>query len=101
MMMKGGGKGKGKRKGRGLSTFKAEKKVWVGGLPDCTSKELHEHFKDAGAKWTEAYGGNSKGSGGVAFKTAEEATNAISTLNGSILKGASIQVDVWTKKEKA
>merc|ERR1719235_2922269 len=96
-MMKGKGKG-----GQGkmcLTHFPPNKKVWVGGIPDgVTNRELHEHFKDSGAKWSEAYGGNSKGTGGAAFKTAEEATNAISTLNGSILKGASITVDVWTKK---
>merc|ERR1719399_2616128 len=105
-MMMGGGKfGKGKGGGKNkmsLSNFHADKKVWVGNLPDgVTSRELHDHFKEAGAKWSESYGGNSKGTGGVAFKTAEEATNAISTLNGSVLKGALIQVDVWTKKEKA
>merc|ERR1719235_578216 len=100
-MMFGKGKGKGKQK-MSLSNFHADKKVWVGDLPDgVTSRELHDHFKEAGAKWSEAYGGNSKGTGGVAFKTAEEATNAISTLNGSVLKCANIQVDVWTKKEKA
>merc|ERR550514_1770449 len=95
--MFGGRKGKGKGKGKqkmSLSNFHADKKVWVGNLPDeCTSRELHDHFKEAGAKWSESYGGNSKGTGGVAFKTSEEATNAISTLNGSSLKGTSIQVD--------
>merc|ERR1719428_1612992 len=103
MMMggKGGGKGKGGKDKMSLSNFKADKKVWVGNIPDgTTSRELHDHFKEAGAKWSESYGGNSKGTGGVAFKTSEEATNAISTLNGSVLKGANIQVDVWTKKEK-
>merc|ERR1719321_1597566 len=95
---KGGGKGKNKMS---LSNFHADKKVWVGNLPDgTTSKELHEHFKEAGAKWSESYGGNSKGSGGVAFKTSEEAQKAISTLNCSLLKGATIEVDVWEKKEK-
>merc|ERR1719387_2313459 len=82
-----------------LSHFPADKKVWIGDIPDgVTNRELHEHFKEAGAKWSESYGGKSKGTGGVAFKTAEEATNAISTLNGSMLNGAAIVVDVWTKK---
>merc|ERR1719473_2054431 len=84
----------GKKKGGGisLSNFAADKKVWVGDIPDgVTSRELHEHFKEAGAKWSESYGGASKGTGGVAFKTAEETQNAISSLNGSILKGAAIQ----------
>merc|ERR1719478_1563753 len=78
-----------------LSHFPADKKVWVGDIPDgVTNRELHEHFKDAGAKWSESYGGKSKGTGGVAFKTSEEATAAISTLNGSTLKGGTIVVDV-------
>merc|ERR1719482_1313284 len=89
---KGGGKGKG---GMSLSNFHSDKKVWVGSLPDgITSRELHDHFKEAGAKWSETFRGNGKGTGGVAFKTSEEATKAISTLNGSSLKGAMIQVDV-------
>merc|ERR1712118_545436 len=83
-----------------LSHFPADKKVWVGDIPDgVTNRELHEHFKEAGAKWSEAYGGKSKGTGGVAFKTAEEASSAISSLNGSTLNGAMITVDVWTKKD--
>merc|ERR1719387_1875922 len=102
MMMGMGGKSKGKGKNKmSLSNFHADKKVWIGNMADgTTSRELHDHFKEAGAKWSEAYGGNSKGTGGVAFKTSEEATAAISSLNGSVLKGATIQVDVWTKKEK-
>merc|ERR1719313_2199801 len=100
----GGGGGKWSKGAPGkmsLSHFPADKKVWVGDIPDgVTNRDLHEHFKDAGAKWSESWGGNSKGTGGVAFKTAEEATAAISSLNGSILKGTMIQVDVWTKKEK-
>merc|ERR1711924_529263 len=98
MMM--GGKGKGKEKGKmSLNNFYADKKVWVGNLPDgCTSRELHDHFKEGGAKWSETFGKGGKGTGGVAFKTAEEATAAISSLNGSVLKGSMIQVDVWTKK---
>merc|ERR1719321_1130812 len=102
MMM---GKGKGKDKGKGkmsLSNFHSDKKVWVGNLPDSiTSRELHDHFKEHGAKWSETFRGNGKGTGGVAFKTSEEAQAAISKLNGSVLNGSMIQVDVWTKKEKA
>merc|ERR1719162_2302345 len=99
MMGKGKGKGKGKMT---LSNFHSDKKVWVGNLPESiTSRELHEHFKDCGAKWTETFKGNGKGTGGAAFKTSEEAQTAISSLNGSVLNGAMIQVDVWTRKEKA
>merc|ERR1719382_1273313 len=95
-MMKGKGKGKGK--GRGLGDFEADKKVWVGGLPESvTFKALQEHFNQAGTtKWAETMKGNT---GGVAFATPQEAANAIATLNGSVLGGATIQVDVWTVKE--
>merc|ERR1719161_1946799 len=99
MMGKGGGGGKG---GRGKSrNFPAEKKVWIGNLPESvTYKELFELFKESGAKWVEVFGGNVKGTGMAAFKTAEEATAAISKFNGHVLEGSMIQVDVWTKKEK-
>eukprot|EP00746_Dinoflagellata_sp_MGD_P125324 gnl/MRDRNA2_/MRDRNA2_60065_c0_seq1.p2 gnl/MRDRNA2_/MRDRNA2_60065_c0~~gnl/MRDRNA2_/MRDRNA2_60065_c0_seq1.p2 ORF type:complete len:130 (+),score=32.86 gnl/MRDRNA2_/MRDRNA2_60065_c0_seq1:122-511(+) len=107
MMKQGGGKGgkKGSWGSKGapgkmsLSHFPADKKVWIGDIPDgVTNRELHEHFKESGAKWSESYGGASKGTGGAAYKTAEEATAAIASLNGSLLKGTAITVDVWTKK---
>merc|ERR1719235_2924790 len=99
-MMQGKGKGKGKKKG--LSNFYAEKKIWLGNLPEsATYKELHELLKDAGAKWVEVFDGPGKGTGGAAFGTAEEATAAISKFNGHVLNGTMIQVDVWTKKEKS
>merc|ERR1719387_905039 len=97
-------KGKGKGKKTGLNAAKAENKVWIGNLPESVGwKELEEHFKQAGkTKWVEAFQkGAGKGTGGVAYATAAEATQAISMLNGSILGGQMIQVDVWTKKEKA
>merc|ERR1719183_930336 len=95
-MMKGKGKGKGKSD-KGLSDFDPEKKAWLGNLPaDITFKELMTHFNQAGkTKWAECWKNNT---GGVAFATAEEAANAIATLNGSELKGSIIQVDVWTAK---
>merc|ERR1719456_595548 len=103
MMMMGKGKGKGKGKKQGLSKSKPENKVWIGNLAESVGwKELQEHFNQAGkTKWVEAFKkGEGKGTGGVAYATAEEATKAISMLNGSILSGQMIQVDVWNKKEK-
>mmetsp|Transcript_1210 Transcript_1210/g.2502 ORF Transcript_1210/g.2502 Transcript_1210/m.2502 type:complete len:129 (-) Transcript_1210:77-463(-) len=95
----GGYWGKGKGKGKGHRGFAIEKKVWIGGIPEgVTYKELHEHMKAAGAKWSEVFEGNGKGTGVVCFATPEEATAAIATLNGSLLNGAPIQVDVWSKK---
>merc|ERR1719428_1934659 len=101
---KGYGKGfmpsKGKGKG-GLSTFPAEKKVWIGNLPEegVTFRELQAHFP--GCKFATVMKGKGAGTGGVAFGTPEEATAAIQTLNGSVLAGATLVVDVWTKKEPA
>merc|ERR1719160_1233704 len=101
MMMpqwKKGGWGK-----KGLNKAKPSCKVWIGNVPESVSwKELQEHFNQAGkTTWVEAFKkGKGAGEGGVAYKTAEEATNAISMLNGSILSGQMIQVDVWNKKEK-
>merc|ERR1711865_406827 len=96
---KGGGKGWGK--GGGLSTFSAEKKVWIGGIPEegVTFRELQAHFP--GSKFATVMKGKGAGTGGVAFATSEEATAAIATLNGSTLAGATLVVDVWTKKEDA
>jgi len=81
-----------------LRDFKPEVKVWLGDVPDpCDRKALQEHMKQAGnCKFVHV----SKGSGGAAYATAEEATQAIATLNGSVFAGSVIQVDVWTKKEK-
>merc|ERR1719157_244183 len=95
---KGGGKGWGK--GGGLRSFAAEKKVWIGNIPEegVTFKELQAHFP--GSKYATVMKGKGAGTGGVAFATAEEATAAIETLNGSTLGGATLVVDVWTKKEK-
>merc|ERR1719321_2004557 len=96
------GKGKGKGKGKSLRSFYPEKKVWIGNLPESvTYKELHEHLKASGAKWVEVMKGAGKGTGGAGFSTEEEAKACISALNGSVLNGSSIVVDVWTKKEKA
>merc|ERR1719491_802145 len=104
-MMQYYGKGYGKGGGKGgswggLSSFPAEKKVWVGGLPEegVTFKELLAHFP--GAKFATVMKGASAGCGGVAYGSPEEAAEAIATLNGSTLAGATIVVDVWTKKEK-
>merc|ERR1719424_1072453 len=89
MQMMMGGKGKGKGKGKqGLNKAKPECKVWIGNIPESVGfKELQEHFNQAGkTKWCESFKkGAGKGTGGVSYGSAEDAANAISTLNGSIL----------------
>lgn len=96
-------KGKGGGKGgwnTGLRAFPAEKKIWIGNLPEegVTFRELQAHFE--GSKFATVMKGKGAGTGGVAFATAEEATAAIAKLNGSTLGGNQIVVDVWTKKEE-
>merc|ERR1719181_1723531 len=92
-------KGKGKGWGQGLISFPAEKKVWIGGLPEegVTFRELQAHFP--GSKFATVMKGKGAGTGGVAFATAEEAAEAVKKLNGSELKGHKLVVDTWTKKE--
>lgn len=94
---KGGGKGgKGRMTHRNLS---AEKKVWLGNLPDgITSRELHEHFKQVeGCKWVDVF---RNGTGAACFLEPGHAIAALSTMNGSVVNGQTIEVDVWTKQEK-
>merc|ERR1712194_427454 len=105
--MGGKGKGKGKSKGTLLkhkTKTSPEVCVWIGGLDSKkksqdTNKKLKAHFEKNGtpAKYVEI---GFKGSGGAIFGTAEEATAAIAAVNGTEFQGKSIEVDVWTKKEK-
>merc|ERR1712157_146284 len=90
----GNGKSKGKGKGRmNLAKFKTETKVWVGGITETTTwKELEEHMNSAGkTKWVEVFKGKTKGTACVVYSTAEEATSAISSLNGSSLGESSLE----------
>jgi len=63
----GEGHSRGKGKGGGLSSFPAEKKVWVGGLPEdgsITFKDLQDHFSVAGtAKFATVMKGKGAGTG--------------------------------------
>merc|ERR1712050_396862 len=97
---KGKGKGKGKGKRNRFITFPAEQRVWVGGVPeDADMKEFKEHMSQVpGCKLVSV---RRNGQGGVCYSTAEEAQQAIAELNGSVFEGATIEVDVWTKTEKA
>merc|ERR1712007_356946 len=83
-----------------LSKIDHSLKVWVGGLPKtATWKELEKHFTEVAGKpkLTEIMG---KGTACVAYKTEDEAASAIAALNGTELGGRTIEVDVWTQKEK-
>lgn len=93
-----GGAGKGKST-KGLRDFPTECKVWVGNMPAGTTfKDLQDHFKNMGSnpKWAEI--GKQGTTGGVAFATAEEATEAMTQLNGLDFNGSVLELDVWTGK---
>merc|ERR1719265_376831 len=99
-MMKGKGKGKGK-KGSKLPKD-ASKRVWIGSIPEGTTwKELQDHMNQAGKTiWIEVFKGKGAGTGCAGYKTAEEATNAIATLNGSTLGTGTLECDAWEKQAK-
>jgi len=72
---KGGGKGSKGSSGPSLRDHDADKKVWVGGLPDdCDEEMLKAHFESAGTVVFAAMM-KGKGTGGVAYESPEEATN--------------------------
>merc|ERR1711937_817182 len=102
MSLLGGGKGKGKGKGRrgpNIAKIDSEKKVWVGNLPtdQSTWKELNELFKTVGhVKWVAPLGKKDRGESCVVMNTAEEASEAIAKLQGSVIGGNAIELDVWT-----
>eukprot|EP00441_Pelagodinium_beii_P026115 CAMPEP_0197656274 /NCGR_PEP_ID=MMETSP1338-20131121/41114_1 /TAXON_ID=43686 ORGANISM="Pelagodinium beii, Strain RCC1491" /NCGR_SAMPLE_ID=MMETSP1338 /ASSEMBLY_ACC=CAM_ASM_000754 /LENGTH=120 /DNA_ID=CAMNT_0043232201 /DNA_START=64 /DNA_END=426 /DNA_ORIENTATION=+ len=96
-------KGWGKGGNRGQTKVDPSLKVWVGNLPTGVDwKTLETHMNQAGkTKWVESFKGKGEGTGTVVYSTAEEATNAVTMLNGSQINGQAIQVDVWVKQEKA
>jgi len=105
MGYKGMGKGMmwgGKGGGKGGPRVDPSKKVWIGGLASGTGwKELQEHMNQAGkTKWCESFDGKGAGTGTAAYDTVEEVAQAISQLNGSVLNGATLQVDAWVKETK-
>jgi len=108
-MVKGGKGGKGKVMDKAalqrnalmdkLGKVDADHKVWVGGLgEDVKRGALLEHFKTVGK--VKEFVILKKGAACVAFTTADDASSAIASLNGSDLNGNAIEVDVWTQKEK-
>merc|ERR1719231_1465865 len=80
------GKGFGKSRGKGLQSVDPDKKVWIGELPEAvTWKELQPHMDQVGkTRWVEVFKGKGKGSGAAAYSSAEDASAAVSTLNGSV-----------------
>jgi len=84
----------------------ATKRLYVGNLSWSVSwRELKDHMKSAGevtrADILQTPDGRSKGCGIVEFATAEEASNAVATLNDSELMGRQIFVREDREAEKA
>jgi len=78
--------------------FKAEQKVWIGGLTADVSKEdLQELCGTVGTvKLVELHGKSAC----VCYDTAEEVQLAISTLNGSFAGNIVLQFDSWVAEPK-
>jgi len=95
------GKGlKGQRKGiaaaPSLDDHPSENKVWIGNLEQGLDlEEVETYFSLTGGRvlFAALMKGNA---GGVAYASADEATEAIALLNGSHFGGSEIQVGVWT-----
>merc|ERR1719215_362051 len=84
-------------KGNSINDIEPSLKVWVGKLPEgVDSDALQAHFGVVGTCTRAEV--LPRGVACVAFDTAEEATTAIASLNGTQLGGAAIQVDTWEQK---
>jgi len=97
--------GKGK-KGKGKGKFKKPNPsltVWVGSIPEgSTYTELKAHVDEIlPCKWAEVFRGKGKGTGLIGFSSNEEKVSAITMLNGSVFKGAAIEVDEYAKAPQA
>merc|ERR1719265_1988928 len=114
-MMKNMGGGKGKGKSFGKRRFKSsmigrtikkdqDRVVWIGGFKERETKDkdlnkqLQEFInkKAEGCKFVDI---GRKGSASAIFGSADEASSAISILNGVKFKGQTLEFDVWTKEE--
>jgi len=80
-----------------LNSIDASQKIWVGNLPaEATSEDLEAHFQQLGEPICCQV--LPKGTGCVAYATADEAEAAITAYNGSEIGGALIKTDAWTMK---
>eukprot|EP00933_Yihiella_yeosuensis_P065212 TRINITY_DN6892_c0_g1_i1.p1 TRINITY_DN6892_c0_g1~~TRINITY_DN6892_c0_g1_i1.p1 ORF type:complete len:227 (-),score=44.83 TRINITY_DN6892_c0_g1_i1:81-761(-) len=97
--------GKGASKGASKGAGKAwqfevqhpDRTVWLGNIASGTTHlDLLPIMNQVGGCKRVVVG--SKGTGFAFFATAEEAQSAITSLNGTIVQGSAIQVDVYEKK---
>jgi len=82
-----------------LRTIDPTLKVWIGGLTaDTTWKDLEKHFATVvKPSITEI---RKNGTAVAAYKSVADVETVVAGLNGSELKGNSIEVDVWVQKPK-
>merc|ERR1712187_12097 len=97
----GGGKGK-KNIGMVRRTGKSnpERVAWIGGLEGKkidkeVNKKLKAHIEKLVGEGVKFVDINDKGQGGAIFASAEQAEEAISTVNGTKFMGKKLTVDVW------
>merc|ERR1711971_1540222 len=84
-----------------LKEVDASQKVWVGGLHESTTWQiLKKHFSQAGKPKLVHILSAKRGTAVVTFDDASDVQTAIDSLNGSEIKGKTIEVDAWTKPEK-
>jgi len=95
------GKGKGKGKSPQLKVDPSLK-IWIGNIAEGTKWKDLQVLVDGAAKskWCEIFSGKGKGTAAVVYRTASDAANAISMLNGMELNGQSIVVDSWERGAK-
>lgn len=80
-----------------IGAVAAESKLWVGGLSKKTdADELKSHFSGNGCEPDMARIMR-PGTACITFNSAEEASAALATLNGTELDGQTLEVDVWSK----
>merc|ERR1712129_624981 len=70
-------------------------KVWVGGLSETTTwKQVKQHFVDSGCE-VDMCDVMKPGKACCTFKTEDDASSAIGSINGTELDGKTIKVAVW------
>merc|ERR1712048_1233549 len=105
-----GGKGKGgdRNPSQAMVARVAKKNpetvVWIGGLEKAIGKEgnkkLKEHIGGLAGTGPKFVNIGPKGQGGAIFGSDAEAQAAIASVNGTSFMGKTLEIDVWTKKEK-
>merc|ERR1712032_166642 len=82
-----------------VNMYKPKQRIWIGNLPDLPRNELEEKLKEhlvlAGGK-VEMVTKLKGNTACAAFENEEQATAAISQLNGTLLGDNEIEVDKWT-----